>query len=313
MCRTSITRSIAAVTTVHNECDLLPRQIRALLSQTYPLQEIIVVDNASKDGTAKMLSEQYPRITVLKMEQNLGAAGAWAKALSFAAIERRHDWVWTFDADSIPAPESLAALLSAFQWVNGERDQIGIVAPLPVHRETGTYYPPLFWNDGFVRPGAKQMLEPLWFADLVIASGSLIRREVVERIGLPRADFFMDFFDFEYSLRARMHGFKIAVVSSAELAHEIGNARRVWLPGGHRLWSSYAPWREYYVSRNLAYAAWHLYPNWRTKKFALRHLLRRFGATLLFSRNKPACIHKMIQGFRDGRAAKLGIRFTPDK
>jgi GT2 family glycosyltransferase len=155
------------------------------------------------------------------------------------------------------------------------------------------------------------MREPLWFADLVIASGSLTRREVVERIGLPRADFFMDFFDYEYSLRARAHGYKIAVVPGVELGHEIGNARTVRLPGQSRLWTSYPPWREYYNSRNFAYAGWHLYPNRKTKRFVLKHLALHAAAVVLFSSRKTACIGKMMQGFWDGCRAKLGIRFRP--
>ncbi len=43
------------------------------------------------------------------------------------------------------------------------------------------------------------------------------RKRFQQQDGLPRADFFMDFFDYEYSLRARAHGYKIAVISRAEL------------------------------------------------------------------------------------------------
>jgi len=302
---------IASVTVAYNAARVLPRQMEALLRQTRPLQEIIVIDNASTDGTGAMLAERYPQVTVLRMLENLGAAGGWAAGLSHAALEKGHDWVWTFDQDSIPGADSLARLLGGIGPLNGMQLEIGMIAPVPVHQETKTYYPPLFWRDGFARPSAEQMHEPLWFADLVIASGTLTRREVVEKIGLPRADFFMDFSDYEYSLRARAHGYKIAVVPGAELGHEIGNARTVRLPGQSRLWTSYPPWREYYNSRNLAYAVWHLYPNRKTKRFVLKHLARHAGAVVLFSSRKTACLGKMLQGFWDGCRAKLGIRFRP--
>jgi GT2 family glycosyltransferase len=276
------------------------------------LQEIIVVDNASTDGTSAMLAEQYPQVTVLKMSENLGAAGAWVAGLSYAALRKHHDWVWSFDDDSVPGADSLARLFGGIGSLNGAQAEVGMIAPMPVHQETRTYYPPLFWRDGFVKPSAEQMREPLWFADLVMTSGCLVRREVVERIGLPRADFFMDFFDYEYCLRARAHGYKIAVVPGAELGHEVGGARRVWWPGQSRLWTSYAPWREYYNSRNLAYAGWHLYPSQKTKKFVLKHLARHAGAVLLFSPRKATCIGKMVQGFRDGCRGRMGIRFHPD-
>ena len=305
--------TVASVTVACNAARLLPRQIEALLGQTRLLQEIIVVDNASTDATCVMLEERYPQVTVLKMTQNLGAAGAWAAGLSYAALEKHYDWIWNFDDDSVPRPDLLAELLGGIGPLNGTQAEIGMIAPMPVHQDTKTYYPPLLWRDGFVRASEAQMRKPLWFADLVIASGTLTRREVVESIGLPRGDFFMDFFDYEYSLRARASGYKIAVIPGAELGHEIGNAQRIWFPGRSRLWTSYAPWREYYNSRNVTYAGWHLYPNWRTKKFVLKHLARHAGAVVLFSSRKVACIWKMMQGLWDGRHAKLGIRFRPDQ
>jgi GT2 family glycosyltransferase len=307
-----MTVAVASVTVAYNAARILPRQIEALLGQTYPLREIIVVDNASTDGTVAMLAERYPKVTVLRMPENVGAAGAWAAGLSYAALKKHHDWVWNFDDDSVPRGDALAKLLGGIGSLNGMETEVGMIAPMPVHQPTKTYYPPLFWHDGFVRPSAEQRREPLWFADLVIASGSLTRREVVERIGLPRADFFMDFFDFEYSLRARAHGYKIAVVPGSEMDHEMGDARMVRFPGQSRLWTSYAPWREYYVSRNIAYAAWHLYPTRGTKKFVLKHLARHAAAVVLFSPRKTACIGKMMQGLWDGCRAKLGIRFLPD-
>jgi len=306
-----VNQSIASVTIAYNGARMLPRQMDALLAQARTLQEIVVVDNASSDGTAAMLAQRYPQVTVLRMKENAGAAGAWARGLSYAALEKRHDWVWSFDDDSVPNSFVLANLLDGIGSLNGTQSEVGIVAPMPVHQKTGTCYPPLLWQNGFVRPSANHMQTPLWFADLIIASGCLVRREVVAKIGLPRADFFMDFFDYEYSLRARSNGYKIAVIPNAELDHEIGNARKVWA-GRSRLWTSYAPWREYYNTRNMAYAGWHLYPNIETKQFVLGHLARHAGAVLLFSPQKAACLRKMAQGFWDGCRAKLGIRFTPN-
>ena len=304
-------QSIASVTIAYNGAKILPRQMDALLGQARALQEIIVVDNASTDGTSAMLAERYPQVTVLRMKENVGAAGAWARGLSYAALEKQHEWVWSFDDDSVPNAFVLANLLDGIGSLNGTQADVGMVAPMPVHQKSGTCYPPLLWQNGFVKPSVNYMQNPLWFADLIIASGCLVRGELVGKIGLPRADFFMDFFDYEYSLRARLNGYKIAVVPSARLDHEIGNARKVWA-GRSRLWTSYAPWREYYNSRNIAYAGWHLYPTSETKRFVLGHLARHAGAVLLFSPKKTACLRKMAQGFWDGCQAKLGIRFTPN-
>jgi GT2 family glycosyltransferase len=304
--------SVASVTMAHNALRVLPRQMEALLRQSRPLQEIVVVDNASKDGTATMLAERFPQVTVLQMPENLGAGGALQAGVEYAALKKRHDWVWTFDDDSLPNDDALENLLAAISSVRTDDGELGIAAALPVHQETGTFYPPLLWRNGYVKPSAELLRQPIWLADLVIVSGSMVRREVVERIGLPRADFFMDFIDFEYCLRARSHGYKIAVVTDSRFGHEIGNPRSVRLPGYHRLWPDQAPWREYYISRNLTYTAWWLYPNWPTKQFAICHLARHAGGVVLFGSNKLASLRKMAQGFWDGRRASLGARFRPD-
>jgi GT2 family glycosyltransferase len=304
--------SIASVTVAYNALRVLPRQLEALSRQTRGLQEIIVVDNASKDGTSAMLAERYPQVTVLKMAENLGMAGAWAAGLAYAALERRHDWVWSFDDDSVPSEDTLDEILRGRESLNGIEGEVGILAPMPVHRETGSCYPPVLWREGYVMPSEELMGKPVWLADLVQASGCLVRREVVEKIGLPRADFFMDFFDFEYCLRARSMGFKIAVITRATFAHKIGRARPVRLLGYFRLWQNQPAWREYYISRNMTYAAWRLYPDSRTKRFVMRHLLRHAGGIVLFSKNKGASLRKMVQGFLDGRLGRLGVRFLPE-
>jgi GT2 family glycosyltransferase len=304
--------SVASVTVAYNDARVLPRQMEALLSQTRPLQEIIVVDNASTDNTRALLAERYPEVRVLRMPENIGVGGAVAAGLRYAALERRHDWVLTLDADSAPDHDALQALLEGTESLGNSEGEVGMVAPLAVHLESGTCYPPLLWRDGFVKPSPELLRQPIWFADLVMGSGCMVRREVVEKVGVPRADFFMYFLDYEYCLRARSQGYKIAIVSRSQLAHEVGKARIVRFPGYSGLWPDHAPWHEYYMSRNIAYAAWWLYPNRRTKRFVLRHLVRHAGGALLFGSNKLACLRKMAQGFVDGRQGKLGVRFLPD-
>jgi rhamnopyranosyl-N-acetylglucosaminyl-diphospho-decaprenol beta-1,3/1,4-galactofuranosyltransferase len=323
--------SVASITTAYNAAEVLPRQLDALLGQSRKLEEIIVVDNASSDDTRALLATRYPQVTVLGMQENIGAAGAWSVGLEYAALKKKHDWVWAFDDDSVPEKSALEMLLNGIEEgaerspehepamepdASPERDaafaRVGMIAGLPVHAGSGTFYPPLLWRDGFVKPSAEMLAQPVWFADLAITSGSLVRREMVEAVGLPRADFFMDFFDFEYCLRARAHGYRIAVVNEVRMAHEVGAARPVRVGKFSALWPDHAPWREYYMSRNLAYVVWRLYPTLRAKRSTLAHLARHAGGSVLFGSKKLACLRKMVQGFSDGRRARLGIRFRPD-
>jgi len=291
---------------------VLPQHIDALLEQRRPLEEIIVVDNASTDETSALLAARYPQVRVLRMSENLGAGGGLASGLAYAALQKRHDWIWTFDQDSVPAAGALEIMLKEARVGPGMPAQIGIMAPLPVDQGMEISSVPWFWRNGFAKPRVELLCQPVMFPDLVITSGSLVRREVVERIGLPRSDFFMDFVDYEYCLRARSHGYKIAVITRAKMQHEIGNARKVHLLGRHHRWSDHSPFREYYMSRNIVYSVWWLYPSSRSKRFVLRHLIRHAGGVLLFGSDKLACLKRMVQGFWDGHRASLGIRFRPD-
>lgn len=300
--------SVASVTVAYNAAKALPRQIDALLMQTRPLQEIVVVDNASTDGTAAMLSERYPQVTILRMSENVGQAGGWSAGLSYAALRKRYNWIWTFDNDSVPETDTLKALLDGVETFGSE---VGIVAPMPIHRETATCYTPYLWRDGFVKPSEELLCQPMWFAGMVIASGCLIRRDVVEKIGLPRSDFFIDIVDLEYCLRARSHGYKTAVISRARLGHEVGNGRKIDLLGYKRLWTNQPPFREYYISRNLTYLAWWLQPTSATKCFVARYLVVHAAQVLLFSTHKLRCLIRMVQGFHDGLLGRLGIRLRP--
>jgi len=304
--------SVASVTVAYNDAIVLPRQMDALLRQTRPPQEVVVVDNASSDGASALLAERYPGVTVLAMSQNLGWGGAMGVGLAYAALEKRHDWVLMLDADSVPDLDFLETLIQGIDSLRTEDGEVGMVAPLCIHRQTGTCYPPLFWRNGYVKPRAELLRQPIWFADLVMGSGCMVHHNLVEKIGTPRADFFVCFPDYEYCLRARANGYKIAIITQAQLAHEVGKARHVRLPGFSGLWSDHAPWHEYYISRNITYTAWWLYPNAATKWFVVAHLARHAGGSLLFGSNKLACLRKMVQGFWDGRHAKLGVRFRPD-
>lgn len=303
--------SIASVTVAHNAEHLLARHLDALRRQSRPIQEIVIVDNGSTDGTSDWLAQHAPEVTAIRLNENLGQAGAWAAGLAYTALQRQYDWIWTFDDDSIPGPDNLAQLLAGLDSIPSGDGEIGLAAPLPVHQRSGICYPPLLWHDGWLKPSAELLHQPVWFADLAFASGSLISGAAVKEVGLPRADFFIDFVDFEYCLRLRSRGYKLAVISAATMAHEVGTAHHVRLPGFSALWPNYAPWREYYVTRNLVYAAWWLYPKTKTKRFACRHLVRHAAGVMLFGSNKLACLRKMAQGFWDGRHANLGIRFRP--
>jgi len=301
--------SIASVTVTWNPGRAIEGHLSALLHQTRPLDEIVVVDNASTDGTAELLKRAFPGIKVLPQGRNTGIAGGLCAGLEYACA-KRHDWIWLFDEDSVPYPTALKELLNAVTSVREGGNEIGVLASLPVDPDSGIEHAGLLWRDRLIPIPAERAREPICFADSVISSGSLIRREVIERVGLPRKDFFMDFVDHEYNLRIRKMGYRIAMVRASVLHHRLGEVYRVrnFLLGNFRMRSREPTWRHYFMSRNYAFMAWHLFGNTRSRAFLLARFLRRAASIIWYDRDKLAKLHMHAAGFVDGLAANLSKR-----
>src|SRR5947209_7146356 len=91
--------SVASVAVCWNGRGILPGLLESLQKQTRPLNELIVVDNASTDGTMELLSEQYPSVKVIRLATNEGVSGGYSAGLEYA-LGRNYDWVWMLDQDS---------------------------------------------------------------------------------------------------------------------------------------------------------------------------------------------------------------------
>nr|MDQ5807787.1 glycosyltransferase [Actinomycetota bacterium] len=100
---------IWAVIVTRDRLALLEQCLEAVRAQARRPDRVLVVDNASSDGTAAWLAEQDD-VEVLRLEENVGGAGGF-----HAGLERAHregaEWMWLMDDDTIPRPDALEALL----------------------------------------------------------------------------------------------------------------------------------------------------------------------------------------------------------
>ncbi|MCW2798281.1 glycosyltransferase family 2 protein [Nocardioides sp.] len=219
-------RRVVAVAVTFNRLDLLQRLV-ARLDEVSGIAEVLVIDNASSDGTGEWLAglddrettDDRPTTPVLgrTLAENRGGAGGFHDGLAWA-LERGADLVWLMDDDGLPEPDCLDILLAHSAdldfWgpvVVDEANPDRLVFPirLPggtrvVHRMDDVADAAV---DGLIR-------------DVVIPfNGVLVTRELVERIGLPREEFFIWGDDHEYRLRAERDGGRIATVVDARVRH----------------------------------------------------------------------------------------------
>lgn len=107
---------IAAIVVTYNRLELLQQCVKALRAQTAAC-DILIVDNASTDGTAQWLASK-PELNYRNTGSNLGGAGGFNFGMRWA-VEAGYEYVWVMDDDTLPKPDALQKLLEADSVLEG--------------------------------------------------------------------------------------------------------------------------------------------------------------------------------------------------
>jgi GT2 family glycosyltransferase len=194
----------------------------ALRSLDYPNQMIIVVDNGSTELSVQRLRGDGA-FQLLTNPTNLGYAGGVNVGIE-AALARGADYVWLLNSDATTRPDVLSRLVAA-----AEADQrIGLVSPVffdPDRPDTAEFRLARF--DATTRTAtqtADLSTAMAWqrdFPDQLVLLGTalLIRRRLIETIGVLDAGFFAYVEDVDYCLRAHAAGFRTVAVPEAVVFH----------------------------------------------------------------------------------------------
>lgn len=227
----NVTTSVAAVVVTLNRIDRLRKWLDCVRAQYRLPDHIVVVDNGSDDGTQAMVSGEFPEAILVQLDNNPGQAAAAAAGLQ-KAIELDCEWVWVFDDDAYPSENGLNLALSIAEEKNMARP--GMIW-LPSSDLAGWNWRVRkirlsLHNESF---GGKCPIR----VDHIDLNMTLVSREMVERIGLPREDYFFMLWELEYCLRALDAGYSIWVAPEILVQHECAGATALW--------------RTYYQTRNL--------------------------------------------------------------
>lgn len=225
-----------------------PTNIIALLdSLVGQVDTCILVDNGSDDELAAVVaSRTRGGEYLLRMSENLGIGAAQNVGIQ-EAINRQAGFVLLLDHDSLPQPNMVAKLISAFECLAEQGEQVGVVGPAYIDGRHGIV--PVFVRVRSCRLArvAPRQGEDTVKVDHLIASGSLIPTAVLEQVGMMDATLFIDYVDVEWCLRARHHGFHAFGCSNAFMSHSLGDAPIRFLG---RTFPSRSPLRHYYTFRN---------------------------------------------------------------
>lgn len=187
--------SVNAVVVTYNRYELLKLALDRLMQQTYQLNKIVVVDNASTDETREYLNSLDKSIfDIIFLEKNLGGAGGFYHGIK-RAYELGCDYLWIMDDDTICKEDALEKLLEAKDIL---REKWGFLTSNVLYKDekpcimnipTPTYV----WNE-YVEDGLINISHTSFVAMFIPA-------EVVYEVGLPIKEYFIWGDDGDYSRR----------------------------------------------------------------------------------------------------------------
>jgi GT2 family glycosyltransferase len=283
-----------------NRCGDTLACLASLAGGTYSNHRTIVLDNASTDGSAGAIREAFPEVHVLALDNNLGYAGNNNVGMA-AALAQGADWVFVLNEDTVLAPDCLARLIDT-----GETDaRIGIVGPMVYHHAEpqviqsaggalGRYWESRHLGHNTIDAGQFQQPRDVeWISGCAI----LVRRSVIEQVGMIDPRYFYFWEETEWCLRASRSGWRIVHVPQAHLWHKgvqrdyrpnpsvtyYATRNRLLTLAKHRapVWAWAMAWLQ--ILRTLA--SWTIRPKWRNMRNHRRamwrgaadFLLRRWG------------------------------------
>ncbi len=216
----------------------------SLRSATYSIQ-VILVDNGSKDSSVTEVRARFPEVSIIVNKTNVGFSGN--NVGMEEALRRGADYVLLLNNDTWVEPHCFQELIRAAE----ENPEIGILSPRICYYSN----PELIWYDGGKLDNVNGFLRhshinsdrltgsvddrPMQL-DYVCGCAMLIRRQVIEQIGVLDQRFFMYWEDVDYSLRAKNSGFGLLQVPSARVLHKVSQS----------IGGAESPDALYYMERN---------------------------------------------------------------
>ena len=240
---------LAVILVTWNVRDLVLDALRTLLADTAahgPQAAVWVVDNASSDGTVAAIREQYPQVKVIASEQNLGFAAGnnlALRAIGFgaeAAAESLPNAVFLLNPDTLVHDRAVRTLYDALFAA----PDVGLVGARLTYGDGSFQHSafrfPGFWQTVFdllPMPGRlydsalngrydRRLYErgQPFPVDHMLGATMMLRREVIEQVGMFDEQFFMYCEEIDWSMRIRRAGWQILCVPAAHITHLEGKS-----------------------------------------------------------------------------------------
>jgi GT2 family glycosyltransferase len=235
--------SISVILVNYNGVKHLRECLDSLLAQTYKDFEIVLVDNASTDGSSQLVVTKYPSVRSIQSESNVG----FSAGNNIGIRETTGKFIATLNTDTRAEPDYLEKLVAPMQ-----HERVGACAPLMLEMER----PPVVdaagitvdsfgfaWNIGAGEPASKFSAPREVYG--ACAGAALYRRELLEQIGGFDDAYFGFYEDADVAWRAHKLGWKTEFVPLARVYHHHGasfgkiSEHKTYLLARNRWWTTF--------------------------------------------------------------------------
>jgi len=213
-----------AVVVTYNRKDILKKNIESLLHQKDATCDILVINNASTDGTEEMVLQDYnmEQVIYCNTGANLGGAGGFEYGVGKAA-ELGYEYIWIMDDDTWPEENALAELFNADRELDGKWGFLSSVA---------------YWTDGsicrmniqkrdiFKHIGQKEYARNISKIQMCSFVSLLVKGDIVRELGCPIGDYFIWTDDYEFTGRISRK-YPCYMVTNSKVIHAMKTHTRV--------------------------------------------------------------------------------------
>lgn len=296
------TVDIGMVIVTYNRLAVLKDVLDSCNMQSNLPRYILIVNNASNDGTLEYLSywkslpTGYEKM-VINLECNLGGSGGFYMGLE-AAEKLGADWIWVSDDDAVPTHDALKEVENYLSANESSWDKISAICGTVInngridveHRRWIRQYG-IWVREKNV---CEEKYESCFELNAFSYVGTIINRNILIEAGLPEKDYFIRWDDTEHSLRLSQYG-KIVCVPGIKILHNVESR------------TAAAAWKYYYNTRNKAYTYKKHFSKWVYCCYFLSSLITSYAKTAIGYNGTYNKIK--IQALKDADAGKLGIHY----
>ena len=245
---------IICIVVTFNRKKLLETCLNKLLNQSFGISKILIVDNASTDGTSNFIENNYSlfaQIQLLKLDKNLGGAGGFYEGMKYA-LNFDYDWLWLMDDDGYPEVNSLEKLYNYATKYN-----LDAISPVQLNIDMidELAFPVTCKNKKIV--GLYNQLINIEYIsnEANLFNGLLIKKDKIKEIGLPISDLFIRGDEVEYTKRMQKNNLNFGTLIDAKFFHPSDKEERISVL--FNLWTirdAHSDFKNYYMFRNRAVA-----------------------------------------------------------